>query len=276
MSKGHNKKRNVGLVFEQALRTVSGHVMDSRVDDAKKTISMLKKHFSPGTELKKELRIFNALLKTNVKDARLAERILDVAKEGVRNINFEKLDHQKGNFVNEANRFFGKDKLFRVNVPRFRDYATVQVLMNEWRKEDPDPVLVADYEHKVIDMMLSEVKHNQYDTVPVVNSLTLKLMHEKLENKYNDNLLPTQRDFLSRAIFAGAEGDEIVDEMNDVRGTAILMLEKYLTEEKSKLIHEKYKIIQKKINGFEPDFSKESFAKHMTILHLLEELKSNE
>jgi hypothetical protein len=29
VSKGHNKKRNVGLVFEQALRTVSNHILDS-------------------------------------------------------------------------------------------------------------------------------------------------------------------------------------------------------------------------------------------------------
>lgn len=276
MSKGHNKKRNVGLVFEQALRTVSGHVMDSRVDEAKETISMLKKHFSPGTELKKELRIFNALLKTNVGDEKLAERILVVAKEGIRNIDSRKLDRQKGSFVNEANRFFGKNKLFRVKVPRFRDYATVQVLMNEWRKDDPDPLLVADYEQKIINMMLSEARNNDYDTVPAVNSLTLKLMHEKLENKYSDNLLPAQRDFLSRSVFVESDDEEIVEEMNEVKDTALTMLENYLKEEQSKLIHDKYTVIQEKIKGFEPDFSKESFAKHMTILHLLEELKSNE
>lgn len=273
-TRGHNKKRNVGLVFEQALRVVSGHVMDSKINEAKDTLVILRKHFSSGTELKKELRIFNALLKTNVQDEKIAERILSIAKEGVRKINYKDLDYQRGKFVNEANRFFGKNQLFKIRVPRFRDYATIQVLMNEWRSDDPDPFLMADYEQKVINMMLENSESPLGSKVPEVNSLTLRLMHEKLENKYSDNLLPAQRDFLSRAVFSS--NDDLMNEMNDTKNAALVMLESYLNEENSDFLKKKYLTVKENIQNYIPSCDKESFARHMTILHLLEELKSDD
>ena len=55
MSKGHNKKRNVGLIYEQVINKASAAMMDGGPEHAKMHISFLKKHFAEGTELLKEL-----------------------------------------------------------------------------------------------------------------------------------------------------------------------------------------------------------------------------
>jgi hypothetical protein len=133
---------------------------------------------------------------------------------------------------------------------------------------------MADYEQKVINMMLENSESPLGSKVPEVNSLTLRLMHEKLENKYSDNLLPAQRDFLSRAVFSS--NDDLMNEMNDTKNAALVMLGSYLNEENSDFLKKKYLTVKENIQNYIPSCDKESFARHMTILHLLEELKSDD
>ena len=76
MSKGHNKKRNVGLVYEQIVRQASIATTDKKVADAKKYIGLAKKYFSNDSELVKEFKLFNAILETNNVSERVACRVL--------------------------------------------------------------------------------------------------------------------------------------------------------------------------------------------------------
>ena len=60
----HNKKRNVGLIYELLLRHLSSRIIVNDKKGAKIATAILEKHFSKGSELYKEFRLFNALAKS--------------------------------------------------------------------------------------------------------------------------------------------------------------------------------------------------------------------
>ncbi len=46
MTKKHNKKRNVGIVYEQLLRYISTKIIENRQDMSKKAVKILEKRFN--------------------------------------------------------------------------------------------------------------------------------------------------------------------------------------------------------------------------------------
>ena len=59
----HNKKRNVGIIYELLLKHISTKLLEGNKKDAKIATRLIEKHFKKGTELYKEFRLFNALVK---------------------------------------------------------------------------------------------------------------------------------------------------------------------------------------------------------------------
>lgn len=55
----HNKKRNVGLIYEQLIRYASKCILEGRTERAEIAMQILKEHFRPGTELYKEFRLLD-------------------------------------------------------------------------------------------------------------------------------------------------------------------------------------------------------------------------
>ena len=79
---------------------------------------------------------------------------------------------------------------------------------------------------------------------------------------------------MPKAVFS--EAAELIQEMNDTKAAALVMLDAYLKEENSQILLKKYQKVKENIDNFIPENNKESYAKHMTVLHLIEELSSNE
>ena len=66
MSKTHNKKRNVGIIYEQLVRKVSEALVEGDMKRADLVLQVIKNNFSQDTELYKEFRLFNALAKSDI------------------------------------------------------------------------------------------------------------------------------------------------------------------------------------------------------------------
>jgi len=76
----HNKKRNVGIIYELLLNYISRNIVEGKNLEAKKASKIVEKHFRKGTELYKEFKLFNALANTEVKNTHVVASILNEAK----------------------------------------------------------------------------------------------------------------------------------------------------------------------------------------------------
>ena len=123
MSK-HNKKRNVGIIYEQLLSSLSRSLVEGKSGEVKIIKGLIDKHFRPGTELYKEFRLFQAMVKTSVPRESLAIKILEEAKSASCNLNSQKLQIEKSLLIKDINHKIADGNFYNQRVNEYRDYAT--------------------------------------------------------------------------------------------------------------------------------------------------------
>ena len=72
MSRTHNKRRNAGLLYEFLVRTISQALVEGNQKKSSTALKILRRHFKPGTELHKEFRLINALVRSTVSSESVA------------------------------------------------------------------------------------------------------------------------------------------------------------------------------------------------------------
>ena len=86
----HNKKRNIGIVYELLLRHISNSLIENDISSVKKATLIIEKHLSKSSELFKEFRLVNALINSDVKNTEVAAAIMSEAKDAARRSDAEK------------------------------------------------------------------------------------------------------------------------------------------------------------------------------------------
>jgi hypothetical protein len=200
MSNSHNKKRNVGIIYEQLLTKASAALVDNDFQAAQECSRIIKTYYKPGTEVFKEHRLFQALLNTTVKSENVGLRIMQEARRGSNMFSTRQLEIEKSQLIKEINKSIDDRNFFNQHVNNYRLYATVQTLMNDWRKEDEGSLgRVIQYEQKLLEWLesdkvtapvLSELKNEK------VTPLTVKIMNEKFEKKWAGKLTEIQHQLI--------------------------------------------------------------------------------
>jgi hypothetical protein len=200
MSNSHNKKRNVGIIYEQLLTKASAALVDNDFQVAQECSRIIKTYYKPGTEVFKEHRLFQALLNTTVKSENVGLRIMQEARRGSNMFSTRQLEIEKSQLIKEINKSIDDRNFFNQHVNNYRLYATVQTLMNDWRKEDEGSLgRVIQYEQKLLEWLesdkvtapvLSELKNEK------VTPLAVKIMNEKFEKKWAGKLTEIQHQLI--------------------------------------------------------------------------------
>lgn len=210
--KKHQKKRNVGLLYEFLTRHAAEGMVDGDDARVRRSIRLLRRHFKEGTELQREFRLFHALMNTCVDSQDMASRILLAAKEASRHYDSEALDREKSLLIRGINHTFDDDGFYDKRVDEYRTYATVQVLLNEWRKPRPDDIAgVARYEDELVQHLLRPKANNVLDEHrdDRVDDLVVGLMFKRVDGKYRGLLNDEQLGLLT--CYAGSlrSGDDL-------------------------------------------------------------------
>jgi hypothetical protein len=76
----HNKKRNTALVYEALVKEATVAILKNDSERKDKAIRIIKKHFKPGSVLKKDLDCYRSLSENQNLDRLTAEKILREVK----------------------------------------------------------------------------------------------------------------------------------------------------------------------------------------------------
>jgi len=275
----HNKKRNVGLLFEQISSVLTTAVLSDNRKNAEICIRIIGESFAPGTELVKELRLFRALSTVTVKNDALLDRIIREAREAAGNVDVKKLSREKSALIRRLNESFGKDVIFSQPVENFRSLATVQVLINEWRKDSS-----ASYVFELEDKLMTEMKYQpvaeKREEVGDVNQIIVEMAKKRFFDKHK-NLSSAQLTMLFEHVSATERSrPSLTERYEDLRKAAVTGINQYLGQEgnkQSEYFVQKLKEAKNKIEGFSFDdrlSSEKQIARALTIQKLLEELNN--
>lgn len=275
MSNQHNKKRNVGIIYEQLLRRTSAALVDNDVSTASKCTSIIKKYYRPGTEIFREFRLFQALVNTTIKSESLGLRIIQEARRGVHSFSQHQLDIEKSALIRDINKIIDDADFFKQPVKEYRTYATVQTLLNDWRREDEaDLHRVVDYEGKLLEWMQSEKQASEsLDelTTKEVSSLTVKIMNEKFEKKWGDKLNETQRTLI-RDYVHGSVDERMLE---SIKRRALRGLDKLRESTDSQILSEKLDSVRTMVESASTNsLDDASITKFMQLTQLYQELEN--
>lgn len=272
----HNKKRNVGIIYEQLMRKISEHIVDGDNDSAIKVVNIVKKHFKPGTELYKEFRLFNALVKTQVSSSEIAAKILVEAREAAKDHNSVKLMQEKSRLIKEINHTISSHDFYTTRVPEYRTYATIQTLMNDWRDtKTRDISRIAIFEDKIHGWLLEPKSHlaiNELKTENVDN-FVVSVMRDKLNKKYESILTPKQMVLVKEHALREANGESFTSYLDSVIKESLKNIKDYRKTCGSSYVESKIPNVVNLIESLNPgDHSDQNIAKFMTVLKLCDEI----
>lgn len=209
--KGHNKKRNTGLLYEFLVLSISQALVKNETKKSHTALKLIRRHFKPGSELYKEFRLINALVKTTVQSEAVAASIVQEAKMAARSHDTNALDREKSLLIGAINRAINDNNFYDAQVNEYRTYATIQTLLNDWRTPGADLNRMAQFEDQLVRWLVTEKKQEaeaqMADDSPGTSRLLMKVMMQKLNEKYAGVLSLEQKGLLRAYAFSTANDD---------------------------------------------------------------------
>jgi hypothetical protein len=284
----HNKKRNIGLLSEFFSRYIANALVEKRYKDIEKAKNIWTEYVNPKTEIYKELSMFNALYNSSLKNKEICCSLMENVKKHCKKQNQKVLDEEKSRLINAINMHLKDPRFFDREIPNYKEYANVQILMNSWRGIGFRGTLteIAQLEDTILGNMLLE-KHKpmqKTDALEMTNEdidgLVLKIMTEKTNAKFAKVLNLQQQQIIKLYVLSERNQDteqRLKSLLENIRKTSEVVIKKTLENGRDldKEVHNK---LTKVLSLLNEDSNKalndESIMFHMTLEKLKEEMST--
>jgi len=278
----HNKKYNIGVVFELLTKQVAEGVVDNDPKISATATKLINEYFSPGSPLYEELSLFNILLYNQADSHRIASKLLDGILVAARDIDDKELIEKKQALLKEVFNIFKEDTFFKVKIPNYKVYASIQQLL-DFAREDKSIKNITEkiiLEETVIDHLLNNTElnrvkeeYNKNNKQPVDN-LTMKIILEKFNTKYDAQFNSEQKTLLRDFVNNDPTNFKLhaKEEINKVDNA----LDKAVTECEDTLLRIKLQDAKKLLNEIKySDPTENILARLLTYLDLAKDLQAD-
>ena len=200
----HSKVRNTGILFELITRQITADIIENKDGLA---VGLLKKYFSPNTQLGKEYELYKILTTENYKSESKANHLIEAVIKTYNKINRSQLRREKYNLVSEIKNSYNINEFFMARIPNYKVYASVYKLFESINITDPSTETDARFtiiesitkrkkEDKVVEnKTIAGYKKSEKD----LRLLTYQVLVEKFNKKYK-SLSEQQKGLLRRYI----------------------------------------------------------------------------
>lgn len=262
----HNKKRNIGLLYEFFTRFIGKAILENRDNDIVKAKTLLKKHLNRGTDLYKELKLFKVLSEANVSNREQALHLINRVREAVKYQSQARLELEKTSLIHEVNSNLNADLFFEESITDYKKLGVIQVLLNTWRDETLKESVVGEtvyLEEKLIEFMMNNKSKDDSQqalqmTTEDVDRLVVNLMTEKVNKKYS-NLNEEQKDVIRLYVFSKDDAqvkESLVEKLSGIKNKFLAVLPAHRHEfENDKVLIDKLSEVKNTLLKEYSDFS---------------------
>jgi len=205
----HSKFKNTGILFELLVRQITLEVLNGDTTETAKAI--VSEFFSAKTELNKELRLYDLLLKEKYNSETRAEKFIDTINEAHSRINQKNLQKEKYNLIKKINESFNMDEFLSSPISNYKVLASIYKIFESKNYVDYDVKDVFNSKITLIENITSKptklVESKESDKVVEaykkqdkdLRLLTYKILVETFNEKYS-NLDDNQKNLLKEYI----------------------------------------------------------------------------
>jgi hypothetical protein len=236
----HSKVKNTGVLFELLVRQITLEVLNG--DKTENAKNIVKEFFASGTELNKELRLYDLLLKEKYNSESKAEMFVDTVSQAHSKLNEGKLAKEKYNLIKQINEKFELEQFLSSPITNYKVLASIYKVFESKKSENYDIKDVFNSKVTLIENIIARpsIKTNKVEDTKLIESykqqdkdlrlLTYKILVETFNKKYT-NLDSNQKNLLKEYI-------------NNISNTS--KFKDYLSVELPKIVAE-LKLIKSKI-----------------------------
>lgn len=277
----HNKKRNVGLVYEFLVRRLGAQMLEQDLTGYKKTFSIVEKYYSPGAPLAKELELFELIRNTRGVSPMVARKVLANAMAGYKRLNRKTGDIKKSNLIKEVNYTFGKEFFSEHRIPEYRLLASICMFLEDVDVPLSESVAKLQLEEALVKYMTTAapVVQPQREQKEVDN-LVCAVAAQKFQERYGKALNRDQKRLLEKFMIAEVSGDH--EGLAQFVGSERIFLEQELHKlstdkvlREDPVMRESFSVAIEKIRE-RPPVDETVLEDLMLFYRLVEEFKSNE
>jgi len=182
----HSKFKNTGVLFELLVRQIASDTLNEKNSPA---LSIIKKHFKNGSELSKELKLYQFLVKEKFDSNYKAGEFLNIVLSERKKLNDSLLKREKYNLIKTINERFNVSDFFKYRVNNYKSLASIYKLFEnnesvspkEW--VDCKTVILENVTKKV--KTVKEIVTDEYTKESKdVRLLAYKFLVDKFNDKY--------------------------------------------------------------------------------------------
>ena len=191
MKNKHNKKRNTAFVFEALAREATVAIIKGDTERKAKVVSIVRKHFTGDSLLKKDLECYRSLYENQNLDQTTSKKIVEAVLAAKRLIDPDGLFKQQTEVINDINKELSPET-FNNFVPNYKSLATIAKMFNT-----NSPKQKVMLETKILEGMVSDTETSSLEPM---DSITFRTFTKKFNQKYSDTLLQEQKELLNQYI----------------------------------------------------------------------------
>lgn len=187
----HSKFKNTGFLFELLTRQITLEILNGKEEKSK---SIIKEFYGKGTELSKELRLFNLLINEKYNTENKAEKFIEAILEAHTKLNYTKLGREKYNLVKKIKESFDIDDFLSSPITNYKILASIHKLFEAKKIDVLDVKDVFDSKITLVehisnssisqttkqDKLIEDYKKQEKD----LRLLTYKILVESFNKKY--------------------------------------------------------------------------------------------
>ena len=205
----HSKFKNTGVLFELLVRQITLEVLNGDKKETAKTI--VREFFAPNTELNKELRLYDILLKEKYSSETKADRLVETVCDAHAKLNQSALSKEKFNLIKEVSAKFDIEQFLSSPITNYKVLASIYKVFESKRESNYDIKDIFNSKITLIENITSKPSQKLQPTEDkkLIESykqqdkdlrlLTYKILVETFNKKYT-NLNDSQKNLLKEYI----------------------------------------------------------------------------
>ena len=201
----HSKIKNTAILFELLTRQITADVLNDKEGEA---VSMLKKYFSPKSQLGKEYELYKILNTEKYNSDSKANHLIEAVVKAYKGINKKQLRNEKYNLVKEIKNNYDVNDFFNARIPNYKVYASIYKLFESVYTQDPKEetesrfTIIENITKKSTSVKKKDKKvlENYKKQEKDLRLLTYTVLVEKFNKKYK-KLTESQRELLRKYIY---------------------------------------------------------------------------
>ena len=205
----HSKFKNTGVLFELLVRQITLEVLNGDKKETAKTI--VREFFAPNTELNKELRLYDILLKEKYGSETKADRLVETVCDAHAKLNQSTLSKEKFNLIKEVSAKFDIEQFLSSPITNYKVLASIYKVFESKRESNYDIKDIFNSKITLIENITSKPSQKLKPTEDTklietykqqdkdLRLLTYKILVETFNKKYT-NLDDSQKNLLKEYI----------------------------------------------------------------------------